>query len=91
MNRTLSTTITNTDRAARIDAVLAAHAVAQNDHTPEDKAEAVQDLLTDLMHYCDTNGIDLDDCLNLADMTYQTEQEGPGPLPLPDPLIQPRT
>lgn len=83
-------TTTNHDRALRIIPVLEAHALAQGASVPEDKAEAVQDLLTDLMHFCEVKGLDLDDCLNLADLTYQTEMEGPGPLPLPDPLIQPR-
>ena len=82
--------LTSSDRAARIEAVLAAHAFAQGEDIPADRAEAVQDLLTDLMHYCEVKGIDLDDSLNLADLTYQTEMEGPGPLPLPEPLIQPR-
>lgn len=83
-------TTTNHDRALRIIPVLEAHAAAQGASVPEDKAFAVQDLLNDLMHYCDDHGLDFEDCLNLADLTYQTEVEGPGPLPLPDPLISAR-
>lgn len=70
---------TNTQRASRIVACLKAHEdaeVAEGNH-PEQitDADRAQDMLTDLMHWCDQNEIDFDDLLNLSDMAYRSEIE----------------
>jgi hypothetical protein len=83
---------TNAQRAERIVALMAPYAQAAG-LTPEDaqdESACALDLLTDLMHFCEQRGHDFDDLLNLADLAYRAEQEGPGPLPLPEPLLQPR-
>lgn len=89
---------TTEQRANRIPPVLDAHAEAQRAELPPDTpmadvdtAAQVQDLLSDLVHFCDQQGLDFDDLLHLSDLAYRQELEGPSPLPLPDPLIQPRT
>lgn len=81
-------TVSNLDRAARILPVLEAHAIAQFQPRTDDLADAVQDVLTDLMHFCEVHHLDFDDLLHLSDMAFRAEMEGPSPLPLPIPLLQ---
>lgn len=72
--------ITNEQRAQRIAAVLATYAESQKDETNAPlavtEADLAQDLLTDLMHFCDAHGLDFDDLLNLGHMAYLEEAEG---------------
>ncbi len=76
----------NRDRAARIMPLLEAHAVAQFQPLPDDLSDACQDVLTDLMHFCEARCLDFDDILRLATLAYRKETDGPSPLPLPVPL-----
>jgi hypothetical protein len=85
---------TNAQRSHRIHDALIAHTAAQVvEGTPVEtlhtlsEADKAQDLLSDLMHWCEAHEVDFDDLLNLSDLAYRRELEGPGPLPLPDPLI----
>lgn len=38
--------------------------------------DAAKDFLTDLMHYCDANGLDFDTCLESARASYEAEING---------------
>lgn len=72
--------ITNKQRSQRIAAVLATYAESQKAETNAPlavtEADLAQDLLTDLMHFCDAHELDFDDLLNLGHMAYQEEAEG---------------
>ena len=63
---------TNEDRAARIDYVVDAY-VAHVDGT-RDEAD-IRYILTDIMHYCDREGIDFDAELSSATDNYSEEKE----------------
>lgn len=75
---------TNAQRVERIVAALAAHAAPQIEEGVERKeiteADRAQDLLTDLMHFCDARGMDFDELLYSADRVYRTEATSPNPL-----------
>lgn len=45
----------------------------------------LQDLLSDLMHFCDTQGLSFDDILRRARSHYAAETEGPEAQPKADP------
>ena len=64
---------TNADRAARINAVLSVYSPMLSDgNGPFDDSDP-QDLLTDLMHWCNQNAIDFEDILHYATMNFQAE------------------
>jgi len=71
----MSDQTTNLGRAERIVIVLAAYASHQGISQEESN---ICDLLTDVMHYCDQNGMDFDDDLKTAKRNFEAEVEGDG-------------
>jgi hypothetical protein len=59
----------NGDRAAWAAAAIEAF----RDMTRTERADALPDLLADLMHWCDRNGIDFAEALEAARMHYAAE------------------
>ena len=62
---------TNQDKAARVDVVLDAYVAVVDGF--RDEAD-VRDLLTDIMHYCDREGINFDQELSRATDNYAEEK-----------------
>lgn len=61
-----SPTPTNRDRAARLDEILPLY--------PEDQHTNVIDLLADLLHWCEMNGVDFEDTLRISRMHFAAER-----------------
>jgi hypothetical protein len=62
----------NKVRAARIPLTLAAYRKAQSPYNVPDEAD-IRDMLTDLMHYCQKQGINFKDELRVATNNYEEE------------------
>ncbi len=60
---------TNEDRVDRIDAIREFY----KDSSDDDEA-LVRDILTDLMHFCDDEGMDFNARLEMARMHYEEEK-----------------
>jgi hypothetical protein len=65
---------TNQDRAQRIPPALAAYVAATGDGNGEPDETTMRDLLADLMHYSQQNGIDFDQELRIARHHYEHER-----------------
>lgn len=48
------------------------------DYEEEGPSELVSDLLTDLMHWCDANGVDFNQRLAIAQASHDEEREDGG-------------
>ena len=65
---------TNEQRAERAWKAATRYQQAANGDSDGDIAdETITDLLTDLMHFCDEQGIDFESCLRMANMHYEAE------------------
>ncbi len=62
-------TITNKDRSGLAQQAVEAFATATGMEAEPEEA-VIGDLLCDLMHYCEQNGVEFDDCLGSARMHY---------------------
>lgn len=65
---------TNEDRAARIDEVREAYWDARGEEE-DDAEEFVADLLADIMHFCDREGVDFQARLRAAEINHEAEFE----------------
>jgi hypothetical protein len=64
--------ITNEDRASWARIALDAF-IARLNMGDEQTEDCVSDLLCDMMHLCDTDGVDWDECLRRALNNYRAE------------------
>jgi hypothetical protein len=64
---------TNSERAARIDATLESYVIAREDG-PDDPEFDLANMLADIMHYCERDGIDFDVALTRAAEFYSEER-----------------
>ncbi len=58
----------NHDRAARLDDILPLY--------PDDQHTNVIDLLADILHWCELNGVDFEDTLRTARSHFDAERGG---------------
>jgi hypothetical protein len=64
----------NGERAARVSHILKAYKAGELDESGPVDSDTVQDLLTDLRHYCDRQGIDFDQCDQWAGRRHGEER-----------------
>lgn len=65
--------LSNSDRAFRVIGAISKYCRALHGGEFKNKEVEISDMLGDLMHFCDFNGLNFDDALSMAKACYRAE------------------